>query len=249
MQGVTNDHITLHRLEHIPQASTSDHKPVRAVLSARLFSKIKMDGRLRTQPLPQDTAGAIPARRGSLGAPPGGRFSEESVRTAVVRFTRMQARGLKAADLNGLSDPYLQFHAVPFTDYLLRTDLQSKVKKKTLDAEWKGSEVPELPTILRNNAELRHLVIVVSVWDHDVSSEDDPLGDVIIPIGSFVDPNADPNECTDVPPQKFNKRLTLHGQQIHKDKDLGYLTGAVSVTWQWDAHVAEEGNTEECSIQ
>ena len=177
------------------------------------------------------------------------RFAEASVRTAVVRFTRVKVSGLKAADMNGLSDPYLRFHAVPHRDYLARTELVSKIKKKKLDAEWKNNEIPTLSTILRNNEQLRQLVIAISIWDHDVSSQDDPLGDILVPVGNFMPVDANPTECSDVPPQRFNKRITLHGQQAAGGKELGYLSGSISVTWQWDTDEDADDAKDECSVQ
>ena len=279
MQVITNKHVAIHKLSAFAGATTSDHKPVLGICSARLFTKIRNDT-MRDAPLfsPRASGAAAAAAGVDAGGGKGkkkskkkdkkkdkrgssvsgdhirrqstnSRFSEAAVRTAVVRFSRMQARGLKSADLNGKSDPYLKFHAVPFRDYLVNAVNVSKKKKATLNPEWKNTDVPELATVLCNNAQLKELVIAVSLWDHDVSSPDDPLGDALIPIGAFLPEGADPAACTDIPPQKFNKRLTLHGQQSNNGAELGYIRGMVSVTWQWDAGFAGDDSPNACAVQ
>ncbi len=243
-QVITSTHITLHKLDSFEKASTSDHKPVRGILTARLSGKIHNDTMPSAPGSPEAKADLTKVRRQSTG-----QLSHTAVRTAVVRFSHMRARGLKAADLNGKSDPYLKFQAVPFCDYLVQPAYTSKVRKATLDPDWRNLDVPELHTVLRTNEQLKELVIAVSVWDHDLSSPDDPLGDVLIPIGSFVPADADPDACTDIPPQKFNKRITLHGQQVHNGVELGYVRGMVSVTWQWDAGSGGVEKRDECAVQ
>jgi len=179
----------------------------------------------------------------------GASFADAAIRTAVVRFSRLQAKGLKAADINGKSDPYLRFHSVPHRDYLAKSTYSSKKKKATLNPQWNNSDVPEIVTVLQNNEQLKKLVIVISLWDHDVSSADDPLGHVIVPIGNFLPSDADGEECSDVPPRKFNKRITLHGQQSSDQGDLGYIRGMVSITWQWDAGIGGDDKRNSCSVQ
>jgi Ca2+-dependent lipid-binding protein len=217
---------------------------VRGILSARLCDKIRNDT------MPSAPSSPVAKTNAKVRRQSTGKFAAHSaVRTAVVRFSAMRARGLKAADLNGKSDPYLKFQAVPFREYLVQPAYRSKVRKATLDPDWKYLDVPELHTVLRNNKQLKELVIAVSVWDHDVSSPDDPLGTVLIPIGSFVAPDSDADACTDIPPQKFNKRITLHGQQVHNGAELGYIRGMVSVTWQWDAGFGGDETREGCAVQ
>ena len=81
-----------------------------------------------------------------------------------VSVTLISARGLKAADSNGKSDPYAKLH-------LHKHSHQSQTKYKTLDPEWgeeffwKGKKGPMLSKPLH-----------IQLFDHDMLSFDDPLG-------------------------------------------------------------------------
>ena len=91
-----------------------------------------------------------------------------------VTVTVISARGLKAADSNGKSDPYARIHLHKHTH-------QSKTKYKTLDPVWeeefmfKGKKGPLLTKPLH-----------IQLYDSDMLSFDDPLGGVYIDLLPLV---------------------------------------------------------------
>ena len=101
-----------------------------------------------------------------------------------VSVTLISARGLKAADSNGKSDPYAKLH-------LHKHSHQSQTKYKTLDPEWgeeffwKGKKGPMLSKPLH-----------IQLFDHDMLSFDDPLGGHYIHLLPLIEQLAE-NEETD----------------------------------------------------
>jgi len=142
---------TLALLEFVscPSITTSDHTPIRAVYDVHVH-----------RPLPRPAAGPV-----------------HTARTLVI--STMRGHNLRAADSNGLSDPYLVFSS---PGVFKKKSVHSKVEKKTLNPNWGTEEVriefisgvlvEELPTTLLN----------VRVMDRDVVTRDDRLGEFRIPL-------------------------------------------------------------------
>ena len=90
----------------------------------------------------------------------------------VLRIFLQKARGLPAADSNGLSDPYVKLS----TSFGAKKELRSKTIKKTLDPVW--DETFEIADVVRR--ELLEGTLRLAVYDSDQGSWDDKLciGDV-----------------------------------------------------------------------
>lgn len=79
-------------------------------------------------------------------------------------------RNLKAADSNGLSDPYAKL-------LIGGQKFKSGIVKKTLNPAWNQT----FSGIVYSSGDR----IRVDVWDHDTWSKDDPLGHVEVPIAQL----------------------------------------------------------------
>ena len=103
--------------------------------------------------------------------------SKEQNRLLAVSV--VSARGLKAMDISGASDPYVSF-SVGGGKHGDRRRAQSKVVSKTLNPEF-NEEVK----IRLSEKELAGEDLLVQVWDHDTFSLDDLIGEVTIPLANL----------------------------------------------------------------
>lgn len=99
---------------------------------------------------------------------------DEKLPIAFVKLEIVEAADMQPSDLNGLADPYVKGQLGP---YRFRT----KIRTKTLTPKWHEEfKIPisswEAPNVL-----------VISVYDKDHLTEDDPLGDCIVKINSLRD--------------------------------------------------------------
>lgn len=84
-----------------------------------------------------------------------------------VKLTIEKAKGLRAADTNGLSDPFVKFE-------YRGTNYKTQIKKKTLDPVWSETFLIDYMP----GSDERNLKLQIMDWDRFTS--DDPLGEVII---------------------------------------------------------------------
>ncbi|KGK37870.1 hypothetical protein JL09_g2975 [Pichia kudriavzevii] len=89
--------------------------------------------------------------------------------TGLLTVGLLRANGLLSADRNGYSDPYVE-------GYINQKHLfKSKTIKKTLNPEW--NEVFKVPIKSKTRQSL-----TLFVWDWDLAGDNDPLGNVTIPL-------------------------------------------------------------------
>lgn len=86
-----------------------------------------------------------------------------------VKLTLVKAAGLKSADVNGSSDPY-----VKFVDSTGKEVAKSPVVKKSLDPEW------NFETSFKAVGD-----VTLQVWDKDTFTKDDPLGNATLKVGDL----------------------------------------------------------------
>lgn len=91
---------------------------------------------------------------------------------AKLFISKLSARGLDAADSNGLSDPYLKIF------YAKNAPLQTSVISKELNPSW-----PEQFTITAGVSRLLN----IEVWDHNKIQADTKLGEVTIDISKAME--------------------------------------------------------------
>lgn len=97
------------------------------------------------------------------------RLAEHEV--GVLRVLLKRAQGLKAADMNGKSDPYVKLSAATVKNK------KSKTIKATLDPTW--NETIDLPGRL---GDFHTSGLQLRVFDWDFIGSDDPLGDLHVPL-------------------------------------------------------------------
>ncbi|XP_064609084.1 LOW QUALITY PROTEIN: multiple C2 and transmembrane domain-containing protein 1-like [Liolophura sinensis] len=91
-----------------------------------------------------------------------GKKSKSQMWNSVVTVVLVEGKNLLPMDDNGLSDPYVKFR-------LGNEKYKSKHKSKTLNPRWL-----EQFDLRLFDGQTSHLEI--SVWDHDVTGKDDPMG-------------------------------------------------------------------------
>jgi hypothetical protein len=87
----------------------------------------------------------------------------------------LEAQELPALDSNGLSDPYVLLQ-------LGNETAKTKTQMRTLTPKWKNEK-----HVL--NANSLKAALEVSLWDWDTTSEDDFMGNVVIPLTELLDGN------------------------------------------------------------
>ncbi len=117
-------------------------------------------------------AGLAPVSAGGLNKMVRARFS------GVLQLSIISARGLLAADRNGLSDPYCMVPKGFLTDTRGR-EIRTKVIRKTLTPEW--NEVFEFWV-----PDVREFHFQISVWDWDLGKHDS-LGFAVVRSQDFLE--------------------------------------------------------------
>lgn len=149
---------------------TSDHKPVRATFSLA----------------PTKGAADIMVNARALELSPGELIAEGEGFEMVV--TRMRGRNLAEMDFGGGSDPYMVATTDPAAALSVRNQshiLKTKYLVNDINPNW-GSEKLNIPIVscdvegLRRNAHL-----YLSVWDYDLTNEDDLIGLARIPFADI----------------------------------------------------------------
>jgi Ca2+-dependent lipid-binding protein len=91
---------------------------------------------------------------------------------AKLEVHLIAGRHLKAADVNGKSDPYVVLKCGD-------AEVKSHTKNNTLTPEWNERIVLEL-----KNSKPEYLEIIV--LDHDAVGKDDPLGALVLPLNDLI---------------------------------------------------------------
>ena len=112
-----------------------------------------------------------------------------------LKFSQMECSGLPAADLNGLSDPFLRF---VWDSITLKEEVEGNLlakfrsgrnfpktsrKDKTLNPKWGEEEMVLVSTDHEINSEA---VLFIGAFDYDVGSKNDILGSIVLGIQDLV---------------------------------------------------------------
>eukprot|EP00949_MAST-11_sp_MAST-11-sp1_P004192 g4192.t1 len=143
--------------EAIPEVTSSDHKPVRAIFEIKGKQKPTF------------------AHVASTGGEAKRNFLQ-------VRISGLQAYHLPALDSNGLSDPYVVFFSNPpgLFSRKPKKGPRTIVKTGTIDPVWKEDIV--LQTRCHDRRELAQCHIIMAIMDHDRFGTDDHIGFAAIPL-------------------------------------------------------------------
>ena len=111
----------------------------------------------------------------------------ESLVIGSLSVLCVQARGLPAADANGLSDPYVKLTLTGYTlsggqewPEAMRTMQKTSTRYSTLNPIWSGTE------IFHFRVPRAHAVLRVEVKDWDLGVSNDALGSVEIPLATLL---------------------------------------------------------------
>ena len=114
----------------------------------------------------------------------------------ILRFEELSATNLIAADMNGLSDPYVVFFASVLEDPAKYVNLKGgnpKWRTKTINADlnpvWPcdGKAVPTLPLAVSRADVIGREHLLIRVMDRDTLSNDDLIGSARLYLGDFGD--------------------------------------------------------------
>ena len=109
--------------------------------------------------------------------------TEKSV-VAYLNIKKVQALKLIASDIDGTSDPYLQFRMYPFKSLVMPkkglSRLNSSYKSSDLNPTFGDKDLPTLVTRCTSVEELRQVVLYISYFDYDTLDADDELGGVCL---------------------------------------------------------------------
>ena len=116
--------------------------------------------------------------------------------TLTVRLLR--GVGLRSSDSHGYADPYVLLHVGEAPPW------RSPTRPRTVDPIWGVQAIFERVHLNRTP------YAVAELWDSDVTTTDDPLGKVILPIGQLLLACADGLEC-ELPLGKRDARYQAQG--------------------------------------
>ena len=154
--------VTQLELTNVPDAITSDHKPVRSSFSAML----------RPKPAPLPTTQPE-------GAPD----------IWIVDFEAND--GIRAMDMTGSSDPYCFFWCpeigIHFDSNDTKKQFKTTVKNQTLTPKWDNEEVPTLTCMTADRDLLQNAHLMISMQDYDAATADDDMGCAAVHLGPFLD--------------------------------------------------------------
>jgi hypothetical protein len=158
---------------------TSDHKPVRATfnLTPTIGSKDILVNRKATEHSPTEL------------------IKEGHGFELIVR--KMKGRQLAEMDYIGTSDPYIMVTADPKDVISVRNAdhiIKTRYLSRTLDPDWGKTEL-RVPIVSNDIAGLsRNAHLFLSVWDYDLTNDDDVIGLTRIPFSKIFEAakNGDP---------------------------------------------------------
>ena len=165
MPGV-EDLISLRQFSSSPEVCTSDHKPVSATFA--------------------------------IHCPPRPAVAYDPCRSPEIWITNLRGERLVPMDFNGKSDPYVRFYSHP-PDMLrvrsrhghIKRGHKKKVcpqtfrKNATLTPRWDDAEVPAMLVAQTNRDDVNRLSIILALFDWDLTSQDDLMGQICIPCSEF----------------------------------------------------------------
>ena len=187
---------------------TSDHKPVRAVfkLSPTLGSRDILVNQKATELSPNEL------------------ISHGEGFEVIVR--KMKGRQLAEMDYIGTSDPYILATADPIGIISVRNGdhvYKSSYKNQNLNPDW-GKEELRIPIVSNDIAGLsRNAHLFLSVWDYDLTNDDDLIGLVRIPFSKIFEA------------AKKGEPLVYDEPAYENGEICGYLEGEIELSKTYDA--------------
>jgi Ca2+-dependent lipid-binding protein len=143
---------------------------------------------------------------------------DDSAPPATINIRRLEGSSLLAADMNGLSDPYVKF----IGSFLANGSERTPHIDCTLNPRWEDEQVPVLRLQVNSARRLRQHHLLFAVYDYDAASADDSIGCAALPLGDVVmDGYPSFGEWRD-----FKLDLTAGGLRA------GQLRGQIQVCWQ-----------------
>eukprot|EP00455_Lapot_gusevi_P051406 TRINITY_DN7650_c0_g1_i2.p1 TRINITY_DN7650_c0_g1~~TRINITY_DN7650_c0_g1_i2.p1 ORF type:complete len:636 (-),score=195.09 TRINITY_DN7650_c0_g1_i2:4-1911(-) len=134
----------------------------------------------------------------------------------TITFQDLSARNLIAADVCGTSDPYVRF----FGTFLDPTEKpRTAAVDKNLNPDWKDEDLPTLKSMVNNPDRLSQHHLMIAVFDHDLESKDDPIGNAYLMLKEVV-------------PASLNGDFTPFELNLyHAGLPAGTLSGKIRLNW------------------
>lgn len=123
-------------------------------------------------------------------------------------FDELEGVNLPIGDIF-TSDPYVLFFSHPAGLFEGLHTPRTDTIKQTLNPVWKNVRLPRMH--LRKD-ELRYVSLILSVWDADSVTADDPLGNAILSMSDLIDEDDLIHGRAQSRPKEFSVNLQLNGQ-------------------------------------
>lgn len=178
-----DDFVVQHELTSPALMSSSDHKPV----SSRFTIKAKHKEREQGKPI-RSKMSALKSLRSERRLLDSKRF-----KGVQIRISNLEARDLISADMMGSADPYVVAYSTDIFKPGTKGNnpepgvVRSRIKWQTLSCKWDDVLVIRCPGYFNEPEHLRGLSLSLSVWDFDMFSRDDPMGEMVLSIDDLVD--------------------------------------------------------------
>lgn len=132
----------------------------------------------------------------------------------IVHFRNVSASALKAADLNGTSDPFIHFPR----QLLLEKFVRSKRVNKTLNPKWKNKHLSQLELMRNSLPFLEKALLLFQIRDYDMISANDLIGCGSIELRYCV--------------RKLNKWVKFKRHLTDNGKDAGVFMGEIKLEYK-----------------
>jgi len=160
--------VTQMDLRNVPEALTSDHKPVQSLFSIMLRPKPTL----------------LPVK--------------QPAEAPEIWISGLEGHdGIKAMDATGKSDPYIFFYCpelgIDFDPENPAKQFVTAIKNQTLNPKWDDSEIPTLPCMTADKDVLKNSHLMLCMQDFDSLNPDDDMGFACINLGPFIEDEGDFN--------------------------------------------------------
>lgn len=138
-------------------------------------------------------------------------------------FDELEAVNLPIGDIF-TSDPYVLFFSHPADLFAGQDAPCTDTIKQTLNPVWKNVHLPRMHL---QRDEVRYVSLILSVWDADVFTADDPLGNAILAMSDLIDEEDFILERAESRPKEFSANLQLNGQL----REGSIIRGKAHIEW------------------
>jgi len=129
----------------------------------------------------------------------------------TLTIKNLEGVGLPAGDLNGASDPFVEF----YSPFIVGNRVCTAVIKSTLNPKWADKDVAPLLLTLNRKQRLQDTFIFVRIFDWDVASAADLLCASVFHLRHALEEKE----------HKFSLELSKSG------REAGVLKGTISLSW------------------